>query len=117
LVKRGAAIARGLMQVKKACVGGSHHGAPAHAGTQQEPAMQFELSTRNPDAAVLAAALHPIDPEARIALDGARGRLEVLTDATAVQVLGVLESIGWVARPLQQEVHISGGSTCCGHCS
>jgi hypothetical protein len=29
----------------------------------------------------------------------------------------VLEAIGWVARPLQQEVHISGGSTCCGHCS
>jgi hypothetical protein len=116
-VKRSAAIDGRLMQVKKAYVGGSHHGAPAHAGTHKEPAMQFELSTSNPDAAVLAAALHPIDPEARIALDAARGRLEVLTDATTVQVVNVLEAIGWVARPLQQEVHISGGSTCCGHCS
>lgn len=78
--------------------------------------MQFELSTRNPDAAVLAAAMKPLDPGARIALDAARGRLEVLTSATTVEVLNALESIGWVARPLLQEVHISGGSTCCGHC-
>jgi copper chaperone len=78
--------------------------------------MQFELSTRNPDAAVLAAAMKALDPGARIALDAARGRLEVLTSATTVEVLNALESIGWVARPLLQEVHISGGSTCCGHC-
>jgi copper chaperone len=78
--------------------------------------MQFELSTHNPDAATLAAALRPIDPDARIALDATRGRLEVLTVASAVQVLNVLDGIGWVATPLQQDVHISGGSTCCGHC-
>jgi len=78
--------------------------------------MQFQLSSPDPDAARLASALCPIDPGARIALDAARGRLEVLTSATTVQVLNVLESIGWVARPLEQEVHISGGSTCCGHC-
>lgn len=78
--------------------------------------MQFELSTRNPDPAVLAAAMKPLDPEARIALDAGRGRLEVLTSATTVEVLNALESIGWIARPLLQEVHVSGGSTCCGHC-
>jgi len=79
--------------------------------------MQFELSTpANPDAARLAAALRPLDPEARIALDAKRGRLEVLTVASTDQVLNALEAIGWAASPLQQEVHISGGSTCCGHC-
>ena len=78
--------------------------------------MQFELSTRDPDPAVLAAAMKPLDPDARIALDARRGRLEVMTSATTVEVLNALESIGWVARPLLQEVHISGGSTCCGHC-
>jgi copper chaperone len=78
--------------------------------------MQFELSSGNPDADVLAAAMRPVDPDARIALDAARGRLEVLTSATTVQVMNVLEAIGWTARPLLQEVHISGGSTCCGHC-
>ena len=79
--------------------------------------MQFELSTPpNPDATRLAAALQPLDPEARIALDAGRGRLEVLTVASTEQVLTVLEAIGWSARPLAKDVHISGGSTCCGHC-
>lgn len=79
--------------------------------------MQFELSAGNPDATALAAALRPLDPDARIALDAARGRLEVISTATAVQVQDVLQAIGCVARPLQQDVHISGGSTCCGHCA
>ncbi len=78
--------------------------------------MQYEISTRNPDAAQLAAALRPIDPDARVTVDAKRGRLEVLTVATNAQVLDVLETIGWPARALEQDVHISGGSTCCGHC-
>jgi copper chaperone len=78
--------------------------------------MQFEITSGNPDTPLLAAAMRPVDPDARIALDAARGRLEVLTSATTVQVMNVLEAIGWTARPLLQEVHISGGSTCCGHC-
>ncbi|HET7655508.1 MAG TPA: hypothetical protein VFK18_00755 [Luteimonas sp.] len=80
--------------------------------------MQFELSTApNPDATRLAAALRPLDPDARIALDARKGRLEVLTVASADQVITAIESIGWSARPLEQDVHISGGSTCCGHCA
>lgn len=79
--------------------------------------MQFELSTvPDPDATRLASALRPLDPEARIALDARRGRLEVLTVATAAQVLTALESIGWSARVLERDVHIGRGSTCCGHC-
>lgn len=79
--------------------------------------MQFEVSTApNPDAERLATALRPLDPEAKIALDARRGRLEVLTVATAAQVTAALESIGWSVRPLEHEVHVSGGSTCCGHC-
>jgi hypothetical protein len=79
--------------------------------------MQFELSSRNHDAAMLAAALRPFDPEVKVALDAARGRLEVIGTATAAQVLDVLQEIGCVARPLEKDVHISGGSTCCGHCA
>ena len=79
--------------------------------------MQFELTSRNQDAAMLAAALRPLDPEVRIALDAARGRLEVIGSATTAQVLDVLQEIGCVAQPLEKDVHISGGSTCCGHCS
>ena len=78
--------------------------------------MQFELSTHDLDATRLAAALQPLDPEARIVLDAARGRLEVISTATAAQVQEALQDIGYVAKPLAKDVHISGGSTCCGHC-
>ena len=78
--------------------------------------MQFDLSTRNLDATMLAIALHPLDPEARIALDAARGRLEILSTATTAEVVDLLQKLGIVVQPLEQDVHISGGSTCCGHC-
>jgi len=78
--------------------------------------MQFELSPGHHDAASLAAAMHALDPLAKVALDAARGRLEVLANASSAQILDALRKIGCVARPLEKEVHISGGSTCCGHC-
>lgn len=79
--------------------------------------MQFELSIRNVDASALSAALRALDPQAKVALDAARGRLEVISTATAAQVLDALQGIGCLARQLDQDVHISGGSTCCGHCA
>ncbi len=79
--------------------------------------MQFELSASDLDANQLAAALRPLDPDARIALDAARGRLEVMSTATAAQVRDVLQDLGCTATPLEKDVHISGGSTCCGHCA
>jgi copper chaperone len=80
-------------------------------------AMQFELTSPHPDAGALAVALRPLDPGVRVALDAARGRLEVICTATVAQVQDVLETIGCAARPLEKDVHISGGSTCCGHCA
>lgn len=78
--------------------------------------MQFELSTAHHDAATLSAALRALDPHAKVVLDAARGRLEVLASASSEQILGALHTVGCAARPLEKEVHISGGSTCCGHC-
>ncbi len=78
--------------------------------------MQFELSTTRPDASALAAAMRALDPDARVALDVERGRLEVLASASSAQVLDALLKIGCAATALEQEVHISGGSTCCGQC-
>ena len=78
--------------------------------------MQFELSAPRPDASLLAAALRPLDPEVKVVLDQ-RGRLEVMSTATADQVIVALEQMGCVATPLEKDVHISGGSTCCGHCA
>lgn len=78
--------------------------------------MQFELSAGGHDAAALTAALRALDPQARIALDAARGRLEVLASASGAQILDALQKVGCVARLQEKEVHVSGGSTCCGHC-
>lgn len=79
--------------------------------------MQFELSSCHLDATRLAAAMQPLDPDARITLDAAHDRLEVISSATTEQVQGVLDSLGCSATPLEADEHISGGSTCCGGCS
>jgi copper chaperone len=78
--------------------------------------MQYQLSTCHHDAAAFTAALRPLDPNVQIALDAARGRLEVLANATGNQVLDVLHTMDCNAVPLETQVHISGGSTCCGSC-
>ncbi|WP_426663063.1 hypothetical protein [Rhodanobacter aciditrophus] len=78
--------------------------------------MQFELSTCHNDAATIAAAMRTLDAHATVTLDAAHGRLEVLTSAAAAQVLDKLQGLGCGARLLEQPVHISGGSTCCGSC-
>jgi copper chaperone len=79
--------------------------------------MQFEFSAPATDQTVLVATLQSLDPDARIAVDAARNRLEVISTATAAQVQEALQGIGYVAKPLETDVHISGGSTCCGHCA
>ncbi|NLA66818.1 MAG: hypothetical protein GX856_00955 [Gammaproteobacteria bacterium] len=78
--------------------------------------MQFQLSG-TPDAATLAAALRPLDPDARIILDVATSRMEVVSSAGSAEVLAALREAGHAVEPLVHELHISGGSTCCGGCS
>lgn len=78
--------------------------------------MQFELSPGHPDAALLHATLRTLDPHAEFVLDAARGRLEVFASASRAQIIQALAGIGCTARVLEQQVHVSGGSTCCGHC-
>lgn len=79
--------------------------------------MQFQMSACHVDATKLAAAMQPFDPAARITVDSAHDRLEVISSATLEQVQGVLNELGCVVTPLDKDVHISGGSTCCGGCS
>ena len=78
--------------------------------------MQFELSACPHDAASIAIAMRALDAHATVTLDTAHGRLEVLTRASAAQVLEKLQGLGCGASLLEQPVHISGGSTCCGSC-
>lgn len=80
--------------------------------------MQFEISGTgsNHDAATFAAAMRTLDAHATVTLDAANGRLEVLTSASATQVLDKLQALDCAAKLLERPVHISGGSTCCGSC-
>lgn len=90
---------------------------PARAGIYDTvPTMQFELSACPHDATGIAIAMRTLDVHATVTLDAAHGRLEVLTQASAEQVLEKLDGLGCRARLLEQPVHISGGSTCCGSC-
>lgn len=79
--------------------------------------MQFQISSCHVDTSKLVAAMRPIDPNARITVDSAHDRFEVISSATAEEVQGVLDELGCLVTPLDKEVHISGGSTCCGGCS
>lgn len=79
--------------------------------------MQFELSTATASPEHLSQALRQLDPDAQITLDAAHGRLEVFSTASQDQIVHALGLIGCQARALDEEVHISGGSTCCGGCS
>lgn len=78
--------------------------------------MQFQISGTAPDANVLAAALRLLDPDAGVTVDAAHGNVEVLSSASSKDVVDALERLGVKATLLEREVHISGGSTCCGGC-
>lgn len=79
--------------------------------------MQFQLSSRPADAGVIAALLQPFDANARITLDPGAGLLDVISTASADQIVHALGAAGFEARPLGDQVHVSGGSTCCGGCA
>lgn len=80
--------------------------------------MQFELSGTGSrhDAATFATAMRRLDAHATVTLDAANSRLEVLTSASAEQVAQALQHLECTAKLLERQVHISGGSTCCGSC-
>lgn len=79
--------------------------------------MQFQISGAAPDAPLIAAALRLLDPDVAVAFDGDHGHLDVQSSASGQDVVAALGRIGLKATPLENEVHVSGGSTCCGGCS
>ncbi|WP_419483604.1 hypothetical protein [Dokdonella sp.] len=77
--------------------------------------MQFELGNPAPDAITLVNQLRALDPRAKVTVDA--GVLDIISTASANQIVRTLGLIGCEARLLDDEVHVSGGSTCCGGCA
>lgn len=81
--------------------------------------MLFQLDGLHHDTPAIAHALRAIDPACRVEAGPQPGQLEVQAQMTADQIIAALGRAGYVAsrtsEPLQ--MHVSGGSTCCGSCS
>ena len=80
--------------------------------------MLFQLNRPVADPLTLLRALKSHDPLARIELDATRGTIDVQGSLDASQAAAALREVGLEARPLAERApHVSGTSTCCGHCA
>lgn len=79
--------------------------------------MQFQFSGAVPSATRVAAALSLLDPDVKVVQDDALGCVDIQSSVSSDEVLQVLGRLGHKASVVKDEVHVSGGSTCCGGCS
>jgi copper chaperone len=81
--------------------------------------MLFHVKDLADDTANLAAALRAHDANARVDLDAVPGQIRVAAQMTSDQIVGVLGNAGYEANRVSEprQIHVSGGSTCCGSCS
>ncbi|RYD16573.1 MAG: hypothetical protein EOP90_00945 [Lysobacteraceae bacterium] len=80
--------------------------------------MQFQLNRPVADPLALLRALKSHDPLAQIELDAARGTVDVRGKLDMAQAAAAFREVGLVASPLAERApHVSGTSTCCGHCA
>lgn len=81
--------------------------------------MLFQLDQPVVEPLALLRALKQHDLLARIEIDSARGTVDVQGRIDARQAVAVFEQLGLAARPaaVERAPHVSGGSTCCGHCA
>lgn len=94
-------------------IGRSGNG-PAHYKVHP---MQFQLSSGQVNADTVASVLNPMDPDAQITLDPDGDVLEVISTISTNQIIAALGEVGCEVKLLDDMVHVSGGSTCCGGCS
>jgi hypothetical protein len=81
--------------------------------------MLFQVDGLAEDTGMILAALRVHDAGTRIECDLAAGRIDVMGQVTSAQVIAALRSAGYAASraPAPQQIHVSGGSDCCGSCS
>ncbi|WP_426688196.1 hypothetical protein [Rhodanobacter ginsengiterrae] len=81
--------------------------------------MLFEVKDLAGDTAAIAAILRGLDANAKVSGDAAAGQIDVAAQLTSGQVIAALQAAGYRASRVSepQQIHVSGGSTCCGSCS
>lgn len=81
--------------------------------------MLFQVKDFSGDTGAIAAILRVRDANAKVAGDASAGQIDVSAQLTSGQVITALQEAGYetsrVSEPKQ--IHVSGGSTCCGSCS
>jgi copper chaperone len=81
--------------------------------------MLFQVKNLAGDTVTIAAALSALDAHAKVVGDLAAGTIDVTAQLTSGQVIAALQAAGYQASRVSEprQIHVSGGSTCCGSCS
>ena len=81
--------------------------------------MLFQVKNPASDTGAIAAILRALDANAKVTGDPAAGRIDVAAQLTSGQVIAALRAAGYEADRVSEprQIHVSGGSTCCGSCS
>jgi hypothetical protein len=78
-----------------------------------------DLAGDTGDTGVIVAALRAHDANAQVTTDFPAGQIDVSAQLTATQVIAALQVAGYEASRMSEprQIHVSGGSDCCGSCS
>ena len=81
--------------------------------------MLFQVKDLAGDTGPIATILRAHDANAKVTNDVAAGHIDVAAQLTSGQVISALHDAGYEASRVSepQQIHVSGGSTCCGSCT
>ncbi len=81
--------------------------------------MLFQVKDLAGDTGAIVAALRAHDARAQVAVDPLVGQIDVSAQLTAGQIIAALQTVGYEASRMSEprQIHVSGGSDCCGSCS
>lgn len=81
--------------------------------------MLFQVKDLAGDTGAIAAILRTHDAHAKVTADPGAGQIDVAAQLTSGQVINALQAAGYEASRVSevQQIHVSGGSTCCGSCT
>ncbi len=81
--------------------------------------MLFQVKDLAGDTGAIAAILRAHDANAGVTGDPVSGQIDVVAQLTSGQVITALHEAGYEASRVSEprQIHVSGGSTCCGSCS